>query len=100
MARVLALAVAVWLGEISYGIYIVHTPLWDLLGKVARTTLQVAPGNPLLAVVYAILILGVCGLSFRFIERPARQAIRRMWDEPAHSVVPSEMLPSQAVAHR
>ena len=66
-----------WLGDRSYAIYLVHLPLlaWGVgeFGPYA--------GLPRPAVIggFAALVLVLAELSFRFVERPARAAIRAAW---------------------
>ncbi|WIG59624.1 MAG: Acyltransferase [Ktedonobacterales bacterium] len=88
-ARVLSIPVVVWLGEISYGIYILHVPLWELLSGFAEKTFNFAPDNVIIVPVYGLLLLAVAGLSFRYIERPARRAIRARWGQPKRVLAPS-----------
>lgn len=70
----------VWLGEVSYGIYILHVPIWGWLTLVGLTLLHLAPAAPVLLPLYFASVLALAGLSYRFIERPARKAIRARWD--------------------
>jgi peptidoglycan/LPS O-acetylase OafA/YrhL len=88
LAGGLSLPLLVWLGEISYGVYILHAPLWYLLSGFAASALHLAPGSAILFPVYVILLLAVSGLSFQYLERPARRAIRSRWGMPKPAVVP------------
>lgn len=88
VAALLSHPVVVWLGEISYGIYILHEPLWQLLRMFAAAQFQMTTGNPLLIPAYAVLLVGVAGLSFQFIETPLRRAIRARWGQPKRVPVP------------
>lgn len=89
IARLLSHPLVVWLGEISYGIYILHVPLWDILQRFAANTLQIVPGNVVLIPGYALLVLAVTGLSYTYIERPARRAIRTRFAQSRPVAVPS-----------
>jgi peptidoglycan/LPS O-acetylase OafA/YrhL len=100
VARLLSLPPVVWLGEISYGIYIVHTPLWGLLSIYVIPRLHVAPGNLFLLATYAVLVLGVSGLSFHYLERPTRRAIRGWWGRPRPAPVPGEATLAEVTARR
>jgi peptidoglycan/LPS O-acetylase OafA/YrhL len=79
IASLLARRVCVWLGEVSYSIYILHAPLWAWLAWIASSGLHVALASPILFPIYLMSVLIGSGLSYRFIERPARQAIRDWW---------------------
>lgn len=89
IARLLSHPLVVWLGEISYGIYILHAPLWDILRRFVVYALHIAPGNVILIPVYALLVLAVTGISYTYIERPARRAIRSRFAHPRRVAVPS-----------
>ena len=71
-----------WLGEISYGVYIVHWPVWFLLSALAASALHLSANNPVLFVAYLALVLIVAGASFVYLERPARRFIRDRWSSP------------------
>jgi peptidoglycan/LPS O-acetylase OafA/YrhL len=88
IACALSHPVLVWLGEISYAVYILHEPLWHLLSGFAAMTLHLAPEDGILFPVYLVLVVAVSGLSFQYLERPARRAIRRRWgsSKPAVAV--------------
>ena len=70
-----------WLGDRSYAIYLLHMPVLRLIelavGKVA--------GGPAAAALwttgFAVLVLILADVSYRFIERPARRAIRMGWEQ-------------------
>jgi peptidoglycan/LPS O-acetylase OafA/YrhL len=100
LARLLSLPVIVWLGEISYGIYILHVPLWDLLHRISALVLDIAPSNILLVPGYAVLLLLVSGLSFRYLERPIRRAIRARWGQPKRASVSKDAALAEVGAHR
>ena len=71
-----------WLGEISYGVYIVHWPVWWLLSVLAVSALHLSASNPVIFVVYLVAVLIVAGASFVYLERPARRFIRNRWSAP------------------
>jgi peptidoglycan/LPS O-acetylase OafA/YrhL len=82
VARALAHPRMLWLGEISYGVYIVHWPVWWLLSLLAVSALHLPASNPLLFVAYLAAVLLVAGASFVYLERPARRFIRARWAPP------------------
>ncbi|HEU0026726.1 MAG TPA: acyltransferase [Ktedonobacterales bacterium] len=90
IAWFLSRPVIVWLGEISYAVYILHDPLWAVLGNplwlalrsASMTLMGVAPGDIALFVAYSALVVVIAGMSFQFFERPLRRAIRMQWGRP------------------
>jgi peptidoglycan/LPS O-acetylase OafA/YrhL len=81
VSRILSTRVAVWLGDISYSIYLVHgLILGDWSGIWLRDARAALP-EPLGSLVWLCLILGVtlavAALTYRFVERPARTLFRR-----------------------
>ena len=77
VAVTLARPVAVYLGEISYGLYILHAPLLNVMVTLgARTWVQ---GRPVFLTLGAVLtcVILLAGLTYRFLERPAQAALRR-----------------------
>ena len=71
--------VCVWLGEVSYGIYILHVPIWAWLAWIGHELLHISLTTPVFVPVYLTCVLVAAGLSYRFVERPARMAIRARW---------------------
>lgn len=80
IAKLLSLRVCVWLGEASYSIYILHAPLWAWLAWIASARFHVSLAAPMLFPLYLASVLAAASLSYRFIERPARAAIRARWE--------------------
>jgi len=86
----LSLPLVAWLGEISYGIYILHWPLWSLLKAVPQQTLPFNIHSVWFLAIYLLLLISAAGLSFTFFEGPTRRAIRARWGQPkrANAAVP------------
>ncbi|MGB3735148.1 MAG: acyltransferase family protein [Ilumatobacter sp.] len=59
----------VWLGKVSYGVYLFHWPIFVVLNSE-----RVGIDGPLLFVVRAAVTLTVAQLSFTFFEQPVRRA--------------------------
>ena len=91
VAWLLSTPTLVWLGEISYAVYILHKPLWSLLSGPLWTALNPLSlaltrrpaDNLALLLAFTALAVACAGLSFQFMERPLRRWIRRRWAEPA-----------------
>jgi peptidoglycan/LPS O-acetylase OafA/YrhL len=79
--RVLSSRPAVWLGHLSYSIYLLHAPLLfvalQVLHHLHRLT---ALGLALFAAMYIFVLLALAAASFRMIENPARYGIQKMWN--------------------
>ncbi|HEY7224533.1 MAG TPA: acyltransferase family protein [Micromonosporaceae bacterium] len=73
-ARLLAVAPLVWLGRISYGVYLWHWPLYALLNA-DRTGLA---GPALLGVRVGLTLL-VAAASAALVELPVRRGVRPRW---------------------
>lgn len=70
----------VWLGDRSYAIYLIHVPLRDLMLELHGPFgggMQVA----LVWIGFVAATLVLADLSLRFIENPARRAIRSAWEQ-------------------
>jgi hypothetical protein len=72
--RVLSLRPVVWVGAVSYGIYLYHWPIFAVL-TADRTSLDGVP----LAALRVGLTVAAAALSFRLVERPIRSASSLGW---------------------
>ncbi|MEM5437243.1 acyltransferase [Paraburkholderia diazotrophica] len=75
-ASMLKMRVAQILGQRSYSIYLMHPPLICAFGYVVRGAWGPAMGAAVL-LAYVVALIGVSGLTYRFIEVPARDAFNR-----------------------
>jgi peptidoglycan/LPS O-acetylase OafA/YrhL len=76
-ARLLGDQRLVLLGEASYGVYILHWPIHDILVRAARAAVRMeTPGRRFIAVYVAVTIAASL-LTYRFVEAPARAWLRR-----------------------
>lgn len=74
LARLLAMRVPVFLGTISYSVYVLHVPLLNLV-----TPIYTKVPSPWNTIAYGALLLAASYLCYRFIEMPGRAMIRR-WE--------------------
>lgn len=85
IAKPLALRPLIWLGEISYSVYLVHVVLlapWASLapGPLAKLGLSPEAIRATVIISALMLVLGVATLTYRFVEQPARKAIVRWFE--------------------
>ena len=83
--KLLSTRLFVYLGEISYSIYMWHLVVWIFLRRGLGVVLhvQIVPRLWLIAL-GLLLTLAISSLSYRFIEEPGRAAIRKLrWVLPA-----------------
>jgi peptidoglycan/LPS O-acetylase OafA/YrhL len=80
ITRLLGNRWCVWLGEVSYGIYILHWPIWQLFAAFTIHLLHIPTYMPVLFPIYLVVVLLGAGASYTYLERPARRAIRHWWE--------------------
>ena len=74
------------LGEASYGLYLLHIPLWHIFG------LNYLTASPIAYMLYIATALAISVLSFYFFETPVRRRILQYFTTPSReSVVTSSM---------
>jgi peptidoglycan/LPS O-acetylase OafA/YrhL len=76
LSKTLSLAPLVWLGEISYGIYLLQHPvevaLRPLLEKIGT------PDSSLRLAVYLLALIAVSAVTYHLVEKPARKFFRKL----------------------
>jgi peptidoglycan/LPS O-acetylase OafA/YrhL len=75
----------VWMGEISYGIYILHVPLYFFWTRTCERLLHISPVVALWTFI-PLLLLG-CSVVFQFIERPFRKKLASRLTFNRHTIV-------------
>jgi peptidoglycan/LPS O-acetylase OafA/YrhL len=81
-SKVLSNKVGVWLGEVSYAVYMTCFPWQLVFGHAARKVLHLADG-PLPPALWLAMVIGVvpvAAAAHHLIERPARTLLRRWGD--------------------
>jgi peptidoglycan/LPS O-acetylase OafA/YrhL len=81
VAAFFALPGMVMLGEASYALYILHMPLWEWVARVAPASAAASPLRPVVFLAYLGLLVAISLLSLRFLEQPARRAIRQAFGD-------------------
>ena len=77
LVRLLAAKPLVWLGEISYGIYILQFPVFWLVNLPWLPTVN---GIGLASMyIYPLILIGISGLCHTYIETPAKLKIRALF---------------------
>ena len=77
LASLLSSPALVRLGEASYALYILHRPLWDWVTRVYPAPAPDAPARLPFFLAYLGLLIALSMLALRFLEQPARRAIRQ-----------------------
>ncbi len=68
--------VFVFLGEVSFGIYILQIPIHEALYKITKPFYYTQPNN--FFYLYLVVLILFASLSFQFIETPLRKFIRKL----------------------
>jgi peptidoglycan/LPS O-acetylase OafA/YrhL len=82
LSRVLSTRVLTRLGAASYALYILHVPLGTWLSRGYAALGMQPPQQPWHFAIYAALTITVSLLVFRWVEEPARRALRRRLAPP------------------
>ena len=80
VARFLALPLLVYLGEISYSLYMVHVPIRMTLGKFAEHAIdRLGPGfeECLAAAAFCLITVAIAAAVYHLVEVPARRWVLR-----------------------
>ena len=95
-SRVLASPAWVWLGEVSFALYMIKAP-WELLaGNLLKRGLHLADGAPWPLAAWLVFTAGAlpaAAVAHHLVERPARVALRRLAElrpaRPREEVAPA-----------
>ena len=80
VARLLSLPPLVYLGEISYSLYMVHVPIRMTLGKLVESRLAVAStaGAWAMGLGFCLVTIATAAATYHLVEAPARRWLRRL----------------------
>lgn len=81
-ARVMSHPVAVYLGEISYAVYLVHGVVWSATKNIVRLAPAADIGSPAVIAAALAATLAVSAAAYRWVEAPTREAIRAGFARP------------------
>lgn len=62
-----------WLGKISFSLYLIHFPLFKLLGYLHLELVGEKPANFLVSLMYLIPVIFLAWLFFKYVENPIHQ---------------------------
>lgn len=96
LARPLAMRPLVWLGEISYSVYLVHVVLlepWVRFAPTVFARLGLTPlaGRSCVVAGALLLVLFVAALTYRHVELPARKRVLRWFEARRGTMTPPSM---------
>jgi peptidoglycan/LPS O-acetylase OafA/YrhL len=80
LARIFALRPLEYLGEISYGVYLLQLPVWVAFGGILKRTVALPPTARFYA--YVVVLLAASAATHHLLEKPARAFIRRLATAP------------------
>lgn len=68
-----------WLGDRSYGIYLVHYPVLNLFFAALGKSHASWTGVIALYATFSIVVLALANVALHLVERPGRRAVRNAW---------------------
>ena len=77
VARWLSTPAAVFLGNASYSMYILHVPIYGWLSILWRRLLLQETSGPVWQAVYISSVVATCALAFKFVEEPMHYWLKR-----------------------
>ncbi len=79
ISRLLSRKYLVYLGEISFGVYMFHFLVIDILVRIMHK-IHIAPNGVISFSILIFICLLLSSLSFRYIEKPANHWVKKVWD--------------------
>jgi peptidoglycan/LPS O-acetylase OafA/YrhL len=88
VARILSTPAFVFLGEISFALYLVHLTVWSMMGGFNLEHSYIKQDSALNFLVCVILSLAIATILYKFIEVPYRKTLRKHWKTAPSVPVP------------
>jgi peptidoglycan/LPS O-acetylase OafA/YrhL len=76
ISRVLSTTPLVFLGNASYAMYIVHTPIFFWMDKLGKKFTGMPPTGTVWLMLYVFAVVGFSSLVFAFFEQPANRVLK------------------------
>ena len=92
-AKILSTRTFVFLGEISFALYLTHLTVWQNMEGFNMEHNYIKQGSALNFLICVVLSLAIATLLYKFIEVPYRKTLRAKW-KPAQRVPLPEKLPA------
>ncbi|MFG1944255.1 acyltransferase family protein [Nonomuraea sp. NPDC048826] len=91
--------VLVWLGLVSYSLYLVHHPLLKYFTRVSGDLrAEPLPYQLVMTALVVTLVVAVSALTYRFVERPMQELGRRIARSRPRSPAPGQALDAEATS--
>jgi peptidoglycan/LPS O-acetylase OafA/YrhL len=88
VARILSTPAFVFLGEISFALYLVHLTVWSMMGGFNLEHSYIKQDSAVNFLVCVILSLAIATILYKFIEVPYRKTLRKHWKTAPSVPVP------------
>jgi len=72
--------VVAWIGKISFSLYLIHFPLFKLLGYLHREIFEEKPANFLISLFYLLPVILLAWLFFKWVEDPIHKWSKKKRD--------------------
>jgi peptidoglycan/LPS O-acetylase OafA/YrhL len=66
-----------WIGKISFSLYLIHFPIFKLLGYIHREIFEEKPVNFLIPIFYIVPVIFLAWIFYKWVERPIHRWSKR-----------------------